>query len=130
LYEVLEKITSGNGTMEDVEGLSELCDYICNNSLCGLGQTAPNPVKSTLRYFMDEYIAHVKDKKCPAGVCADLLMYKIIDEKCKRCTLCIKVCPVDAITGAVKEKHTIDTDKCVKCGVCVDKCKFGAIVKE
>jgi NADP-reducing hydrogenase subunit HndC len=130
LYETLEKITSGNGTMEDVDGLQSLCDYICNNSLCGLGQTAPNPVKSTLRYFKDEYIAHVIDKKCPAGVCTDLLMYKIIDEKCKRCTLCIKVCPVDAITGAVKQEHKIDPEKCIKCGVCVDKCKFGAIIKE
>ena len=130
LFEVLEKITSGNGTMEDVDGLEELCNYICDNSLCGLGQTAPNPVKSTLRYFKDEYIAHVKDKKCPAGVCTDLLTYKIIDEKCKRCTACIKVCPTNAITGAVKELHYIHPEKCIKCDACVAKCKFGAIIKE
>ncbi|MDR2531299.1 MAG: NADH-quinone oxidoreductase subunit NuoF [Oscillospiraceae bacterium] len=130
LYETLEKITSGNGTMEDVEGLEELCNYICDNSLCGLGQTAPNPVKSTLRYFKDEYITHVKDRKCPAGVCTDLLTYKIVDEKCKRCTACIKVCPTEAITGAVKELHFIHPEKCIKCDACVQRCKFDAIIKE
>ncbi|MCL2638295.1 MAG: NADH-quinone oxidoreductase subunit NuoF [Oscillospiraceae bacterium] len=130
LYETLDKITSGNGTMEDVDGLQALCDYICDNSLCGLGQTAPNPVKSTLRYFRDEYIAHVKDRKCPAGVCTDLLTYKIVDEKCKMCTACIKVCPTEAITGAVKQPHFIDPVKCIKCDACVGKCKFNAIIKE
>ncbi|MDR2559820.1 MAG: NADH-quinone oxidoreductase subunit NuoF [Oscillospiraceae bacterium] len=129
LYEMLEKITSGNGTMEDVDGLQGLCDYICDNSLCGLGQTAPNPVKSTLRYFKDEYIAHVQDKKCPAGVCTDLLTYKIVDEKCKMCTACIKVCPTEAITGAVKQPHFIIPEKCIKCDACVQKCKFNAIIK-
>lgn len=130
LYEMLEKITSGNATMEDLDKMEKLCYYIKNNSLCGLGQTAPNPVLSTLRYFKDEYIAHVKDKKCPAGVCQDLLTYKIIDLRCKGCTACARGCPVGAISGTVKQPHTIDTAKCIKCGACMAKCKFGAIIKE
>ena len=113
LYEMLEKITSGNATMEDLDKMEKLCYYIKNNSLCGLGQTAPNPVLSTLRYFKDEYIAHVKDKKCPAGVCQDLLTYKIIDLKCKGCTACARGCPVGAISGTVKQPHSIDTAKCI-----------------
>ena len=123
LYEMLEKITSGNATMEDLDKMEKLCYYIKNNSLCGLGQTAPNPVLSTLRYFKNEYIAHVKDKRCPAGVCQDLLTYKIIDLRCKGC-------PVGAISGTVKQPHSIDTTKCIKCGACMAKCKFGAIIKE
>lgn len=130
LYEMLEKITSGNATMEDLDKMEKLCYYIKNNSLCGLGQTAPNPVLSTLRYFKDEYIAHVKDKKCPAGVCQDLLTYKIIDLRCKGCTACARGCPVGAISGTVKQPHSIDTTKCIKCGACMAKCKFGAIIKE
>ncbi len=130
LYEMLEKITSGNATMEDLDKMEKLCYYIKNNSLCGLGQTAPNPVLSTLRYFKNEYIAHVQDKKCPAGVCQDLLTYKIIDIKCKGCTACARGCPVGAISGTVKQPHTIDTTKCIKCGACMAKCKFGAIIKE
>lgn len=130
LYEMLEKITSGNATIEDLDKMEKLCYYIKNNSLCGLGQTAPNPVLSTLRYFKDEYIAHVKDKRCPAGVCQDLLTYKIIDLKCKGCTACARGCPVGAISGTVKQPHTIDTAKCIKCGACMAKCKFGAIIKE
>ena len=130
LYEMLEKITSGNATMEDLDKMEKLCYYIKNNSLCGLGQTAPNPVLSTLRYFKNEYIAHVKDKRCPAGVCQDHLTYKIIDLRCKGCTACARGCPVGAISGTVKQPHSIDTTKCIKCGACMAKCKFGAIIKE
>ncbi|MCH5200833.1 MAG: NADH-quinone oxidoreductase subunit NuoF [Oscillospiraceae bacterium] len=130
LYEMLNKITSGNGTLEDIEKMEKLCYYIKDNSLCGLGQTAPNPVLSTLRYFKDEYIAHVVDKKCPAGVCTDLLQYKIVADKCKGCTACARACPASAISGTVKEPHVIDTNKCIKCGACMSKCKFGAIIKE
>ena len=130
LLEILEKITSGNGTMEDLDKLEELCYYIKNNSLCGLGQTAPNPILSTLRYFRDEYVAHVVDKKCPAGVCKDLLQYKIDPDKCKGCTACARKCPVGAISGAVKQPHTIDPNKCIKCGACMATCKFGAISKQ
>lgn len=129
LLEILEKITSGNGTLEDIDKMEELCYHIKNSSLCGLGQTAPNPVLSTLKYFRDEYIAHVVDKKCPAGVCKKLVQYKITD-KCIGCTLCSRNCPVGAISGEVKKQHTIDTAKCIKCGVCMDKCKFKAIIKE
>ena len=130
LYEMLQKITSGNGTMEDLDKMEKLCYYIKNNALCGLGQTAPNPVLSTLRYFKDEYISHVKDKKCPAGVCTDLLTYKVVDDKCKGCTACARKCPVGAISGTVKEVHKIDPAKCIKCGACMTACKFGAIIKE
>ncbi len=130
LLEILNKITDGNGEMEDLDKLEELANYIKSASLCGLGQTAPNPVISTLRYFRDEYIAHIVDKKCPAGVCKKLLSYEIIADKCKGCTLCSRVCPAGAITGKVKEAHVIDKTKCVKCGACIEKCKFGAIIKE
>ena len=130
LLEILNKITDGNGTMEDLEKLEELSYYIKENSLCGLGQTAPNPVLSTLRYFRDEYIAHIVDKKCPAGACKNLVQYKVIADKCKGCTLCARNCPVNAISGTVKNPHVIDPAKCIKCGVCMNSCKFGAIVKE
>lgn len=130
LYEMLDKITKGQGTLEDLDKLEELCYYIKDNSLCGLGQTAPNPVLSTLRYFKDEYIAHVVDKKCPAGVCKALLNFEIIPEKCKGCTMCARNCPAGAITGTVKHPHVIDPAKCIKCGACMEKCKFGAIVKK
>lgn len=129
MYEMLEKITKGQGTLEDLDKLEELCYHIKENSLCGLGQTAPNPVLSTLRYFRDEYVAHVVDKKCPAGVCKDLLSFVIDPDKCKGCTLCSRVCPNGAIEGKVKEVHIIYQDKCVKCGACMEKCKFGAISK-
>ena len=129
LLEYLGKITKGKATMQDLEDMERLCYYIKENSLCGLGQTAPNPVLSTLRYFKDEYIAHVKDKKCPAKVCKDLLQYKILDN-CTGCTLCSRKCPVNAISGQTKQKHTIDTSICIKCGICMETCKFKAIIKE
>ncbi len=130
MLEILNKITSGNGEMEDLDRLEELATYIKSASLCGLGQTAPNPVLSTLRNFRDEYVAHIKDKKCPAGVCKKLLSYTIDPDKCKGCTLCARNCPAGAIVGKVKEVHVIDTSKCVKCGACIEKCKFGAISKK
>ncbi|MBR2893546.1 MAG: NADH-quinone oxidoreductase subunit NuoF [Clostridia bacterium] len=130
LREMLDKITDGNATLEDLDKLEELCHYIKDNSLCGLGQTAPNPVLATLKFFRDEYVAHVVDKKCPAGVCKNLLQYSIVADMCKGCTLCAKKCPVGAISGSVKEPHTIDPAKCIKCGVCMDSCKFKAIIKK
>ena len=130
LYEMLDKITKGEGTLEDLDKMEELCYYIKDNALCGLGQTAPNPVLSTLRYFRDEYIAHIVDKKCPAGVCKALLSYKIDADKCKGCTLCARNCPNGAISGKLKEPHVIDQSKCLKCGACMEKCRFGAIYKE
>lgn len=130
LLELLTKITNGNGTLEDIDKMEKLCYYIKENALCGLGQTAPNPVLSTLRFFRNEYIAHVTEHKCPAGVCKALLSYKIVTDKCKGCTACSRICPVGAISGTVKEPHLIDTSKCIKCGACMEKCRFGAIIKE
>ena len=137
LLELLDKITSGKGTLEDIDKLEALCYYIKQNSLCGLGQTAPNPVLSTLNFFRDEYIAHVVDKKCPAGVCKDLLSFTIDKDKCIGCGKCAKNCPVDAITktdyiapGHKLASYTIDTAKCIKCGACLAGCKFGAISKQ
>ena len=130
MLEILNKLTDGNGELEDLDKLEELANYIKAGSLCGLGQTAPNPVLSTLRYFRDEYVAHIVDKKCPAGVCKKLLNYTIDADKCKGCTLCARQCPAGAIIGKVKEVHVIDTEKCVKCGACVEKCKFGAISRQ
>ena len=130
MRELLEKITDGKATLEDLDELETLAHYIKDNSLCGLGQTAPNPVLATLRFFKDEYIAHIVDKKCPAGVCKKLVSYSIEADKCKGCTACARKCPVGAISGAVKTAHTIDTSKCVKCGVCMDTCRFGAVIKK
>lgn len=129
LLEMLEKITNGEGTLELLDEMEELAYDIKANSLCALGQTAPNPVLSTMRYFKDEYIAHVVDKRCPAGVCKQLLSYKIVPEKCKGCTACARVCSVNAISGEVRKPHVIDTTKCIKCGACMMTCKFGAITK-
>ena len=130
MLEILTRITEGNGEMDDIDKLEELAKFVQGNSLCGLGQTAPNPVLSTLRFFRDEYVAHIKDKTCPAGVCKKLFKYTIIAEKCKGCTLCARNCPVDAISGTVKTPHVIDSAKCIKCGACMDNCRFGAIVRK
>ena len=130
LYEMITKITEGEGTLEMLDEMEELCHHLQKNALCALGQTAPNPVLSTLKYFRDEYIAHVVEKRCPAGVCTKLLTYEIDPAKCKGCTLCARNCPADAISGKVKEVHVIDKSKCIKCGVCMSNCKFDAIVKK
>lgn len=130
MYEMVDKISKGQATLEDLDKLEELCHHIKASSLCGLGQSAPNPVLSTMKYFRKEYEAHVIDKKCPAGVCKDLLTFVVDNEKCIGCTLCAKNCPVSCISGELKKPHTIDKNKCIKCGVCVQKCKFGAISKK
>jgi NADP-reducing hydrogenase subunit HndC len=130
MLEVLERIVSGNGKEGDIEKLQNLGENIKNAALCGLGKTAPNPVLSTIRYFRDEYEAHIRDKKCPAGHCKALLNYTIDKAKCIGCTACSKVCPVGAISGKVKEPHEIDQTKCIKCGACMGKCRFGAIEKK
>jgi len=128
MLEILERITKGEGKDGDIEKLEDLSHQIKVNALCGLGQTAPNPVLTTIRYFKDEYIAHIKDKKCPTHQCKALIKFDIIADKCNGCTLCAKKCPVNAITGKVKEKHIIEQEKCTKCGICKAACKFGAII--
>ena len=137
MWEILDKITKGKGTLEDLDKLEELAYHVKSNSLCGLGQTAPNPVLSTLKCFKDEYIAHVVDKKCPAGVCKDLLSFEIIKDNCFGCGMCARQCPASAITvtdytapGKKKPAYSIDKDKCVKCGACIATCKFKAIIKK
>ncbi len=127
MLEILERITEGNGKEDDIELLEELCLTIKDGALCGLGQTAPNPVLTTLKYFKDEYIEHITDKKCKAHECTSLLSYEINADKCRGCTLCAKKCPVNAIEGTVKNPHIIDTEKCIKCGNCKTVCKFGAV---
>ena len=130
LLQFLEKITSGEGEPEDLDKIEALANHMKSSSLCALGQSAPNPVLSTIMYFKDEYLAHIEDKHCPAGVCKDLTQYEIIPALCKGCTLCARNCPVDAISGSVKQVHVIDKTKCIKCGLCEKNCKFGAVVKK
>ena len=129
MLEMLDKICDGKGTEEMLDELEELAHTITDTALCGLGQTAPNPILSTLRYFRDEYVAHVRDKKCPAGTCRKLFKLNITDD-CIGCTKCKRNCPVNAIIGDIKQKHVIDQDKCIKCGACIDGCPKKAIVKE
>jgi ferredoxin len=124
---ILERITEGNGKKEDLETIEWMGKAIIDGSLCGLGGTAPNPVLSTLRYFRDEYEAHIKEKTCPAGVCKALITYTIDPELCTGCMVCAKICPVEAATGEKKEVHTIDQYKCIKCGACFESCKFDAV---
>ena len=130
MYEILDAITSGEGKEGDIELLEELSWVVAEGSLCALGQTAPNPVLSTIKYFRDEYEAHIKEKRCPAGVCKALITYSIDEENCTGCGLCKKVCPVEAITGEKKELHTIDPDKCIRCGACIAACTFDAVTVE
>jgi NADP-reducing hydrogenase subunit HndC len=130
MLEILTRITEGKGKLDDIELLSELSEKVKKASLCGLGQTAPNPVLTTIKYFKDEYKEHIENKHCPAGVCKPLIKYEIIPEKCVGCGMCKKVCPVDAISGEKKSVHKIDQEKCIKCGACMDACKFKAIKKE
>ena len=130
MQEILTRIVKGEGKQGDIELLEELCVAIKDGALCGLGQTAPNPVLTTIRYFRDEYEAHIKEKRCPAGVCKALLNYVIDPEKCKGCTKCARNCPASAIDGAVKQPHVIDPAKCIKCGACMENCAFGAISRK
>lgn len=128
MLEILTRICDGEGKMQDIDTLDRLARVVRSTSLCGLGQTCPNPIISTMRYFKDEYISHIQDKHCPAGACKALLEYRIISEKCKGCGMCIKVCPAEAISGEKRQPHIIDPSKCIKCGSCVTACKFGAII--
>ena len=130
LLEILTKITEGKGEPEDLVKIKEIAQHMKSSSLCALGQSAPNPILSAMEHFMDEYEAHIKEKRCPSGVCKSLLNYHIDPDKCRGCTACARKCPVGAITGTVKQPHVIDTAKCIKCGQCLETCKFGAVVKK
>ena len=127
MLEILNRITDGEGREGDIQALEELAHQIKESSLCGLGQTAPNPVLTTIKYFRDEYEAHIHQKKCPAKVCKKLLTYEVIADSCTGCMVCKKNCPVDAITGERKQVHVIDQEKCIRCGICYTKCNFDAI---
>ncbi len=124
---ILEDISVGKGKMSQIDELKELASVVKSASLCGLGQTAPNPVLTTLRYFRDEYEAHIRDHKCPAGVCKELISYSIDAESCTGCHACVRVCPTGATSGEKKEVHTINKKKCIKCGACYETCKFDAV---
>ena len=130
MLDILNRICDGKGEDGDIERLEDLASSIKASALCGLGQTAPNPVLSTIKQFRSEYEAHIYEKRCPAGVCKNLMKYVIDPEKCKGCTACARKCPAGAISGSVKQPHSIDPSKCIKCGVCMDTCKFGAISKK
>ena len=130
MLEILTRITEGKGELEDLIRLEDLAVNINKSSLCGLGQSAPNPVLTTLRYFRDEYIAHIEEKRCPAKVCSALLSYRIVEDKCIGCTLCARVCPVNCISGSVKNPHVIDQELCIRCGECFKACMFDAIARE
>jgi len=130
LMEMLEAITDGKGQEGDIEKLTDLSEMIIDSSLCGLGQTAPNPVLTTIKYFREEYEAHIWAKKCPAKVCKALIVFNVDEDKCNGCTLCARKCPVGAVEGVKKEAHRILQEKCIKCGVCFDSCKFEAITVE
>jgi NAD-dependent dihydropyrimidine dehydrogenase PreA subunit len=130
LLETLERITSGHGRSNDIERLEKLSAGIKSTALCGLGQTAPNPILSTIKYFREEFETHIKDKKCPAKVCKNLLTYSISEEKCKACGVCLRACPSAAITGAKKVPHKIDQSKCIKCGSCFEVCKFNSVERD
>ena len=130
LLEILTRITEGKGKPEDIQRIRDLAEYMQCSSLCALGQSAPNPILSTMNHFLDEYEAHIYEKRCPAGVCKSLLNYYILTDKCRGCTLCARNCPVQAISGSVKSPHVIDTTKCIRCGQCIAHCRFGAIIKK
>jgi ferredoxin len=129
LLEILDRIVGGKGKRGDIELLEEISEGIAETSLCALGGSAPNPVLTTIRYFRDEYVAHIRDKRCPAGVCKALLRFRVVPERCTGCRACAKVCPVSCITGAAKEIHVINEAKCIRCGACFDACRFEAIAR-
>jgi NADH-quinone oxidoreductase subunit F len=130
MFEILDRITRGEGEEGDIERLETLGKAIIDSSLCGLGQSSPQPVLSTIKYFRDEYEAHIRDKQCPAKVCRPLIKYQVDEKKCVGCTACAKVCPVSAISGSIKKPHSIDPEICTRCGSCIRVCRFGAISKE